>query len=63
MIRLFINRVYRSVKIDPEVFDEVQKDKKATTAAAVVVVLSSLAAGIGASHLGVVNFFLPQCCL
>ena len=57
MIRLFINRVYRSVKIDPEVFNEVQKDKKATTSAAVVVVLSSLAAGIGASHLGVVNFF------
>ena len=41
MINLFINRIYRSVKIDPEVFDEVQKDKKATTAAGVVVVLSS----------------------
>ena len=58
MIKLFLNRIYRSVKIDPEVFDEVQKDKKATTSAGVVVVLSSLAAGIGASHLGVVNFYL-----
>jgi hypothetical protein len=58
MIKLFINRIYRSVKIDPEVFDEVQKDKKATTAAAIVVVLSSLAAGIGASHLGTSNFYL-----
>ena len=58
MIKLFLNRIYRSVKIDPEVFDEVQKDKNATIAAGTVVVLSSLAAGIGASHLGVMNFFL-----
>ena len=58
MIKLFLNRVYRSIKIEPEVYDEVQKDKKATIAAAAVVVLSSLAAGIGASHLGAVNFFL-----
>ena len=58
MINLFINRIYRSVKIDPEVFDEVQKDKDATIAAGIVVVLSSLAAGIGASHHGVINFYL-----
>ena len=58
MIKLFLNRIYRSVKIDPEVFDEVQKDKKATIAAGTVVVLSSLAAGIGASHLSVANFYL-----
>jgi hypothetical protein len=58
MIKLFLNRIYRSIKIDPEVFDEVQKDKNATIAAGIVVVLSSLAAGIGASHLGAVNFFL-----
>ena len=58
MIKLFINRIYRSVKIDPEVFDEVQKDKKATVAAGIVVILSSLAAGIGATHLGAVNFYL-----
>mgnify|MGYP006088897323 CR=1 FL=1 len=58
MITLFLNRIYRSIKIDPEVFDEVQKDKNATIAAGIVVVLSSLAAGIGASHLGTINFFL-----
>ena len=58
MITLFLSRIYRSIKIDPEVFDEVQKDKNATIAAGIVVVLSSLAAGIGASHLGTINFFL-----
>jgi len=58
MIKLFLNRIYRSVKIEPEVFDEVQRDKNATIAAGIVVVLSSLAAGVGASHLGGVNFFL-----
>ena len=58
MIKLFLNRIYRSVKIEPEVFDEVQRDKNATIAAGIVVVLSSLAAGVGASHLGSVNFFL-----
>ena len=58
MIKLFLNRIYRSVKIDPDVFDEVQKDKNATVSAGIVVVLSSLAAGVGASHLGSVNFYL-----
>ena len=58
MIKLFVNRIYRSIKIDPEVFDEVKKDENSTTSAAIVVVLSSLAAGIGASHLGKINFFL-----
>jgi hypothetical protein len=58
MMNLLLNRIYRSIKIDPEVFDEVQKDKNATITAGVVVVLSSLAAGIGASHFGAVNFFL-----
>jgi len=54
----FLNRIYRSIKIDPEVFNEVQKDKKATLSAAFVVLLSSSAAGIGASHLGAGNFIL-----
>ena len=58
MIKLFLNRIYRSIKIDPEVFDEVLKDKNATIPAAIVVVMSSLAAGVGASHLGAVNFYL-----
>ena len=58
MISLFLNRVFRSIKIDPEVFDEVQKDKQATLSAALVVIISSLAAGLGATHLGMTNFFL-----
>ena len=57
MISLFLNRVYRSIKIDPDVFDEVQKDKSATLPAAIVVLISSSAAGFGASHLGMMNFF------
>jgi hypothetical protein len=58
MLSLFLNRVYRSVKIDPDVFNEVQKDKNATLSAAIVVLLSSLAAGIGAASMGVGNFIL-----
>ena len=46
MIKLFLNRIYRSIKIETEVFEEVQKDKNATIGAAIVVVISSLAAGI-----------------
>ena len=57
MISLFLSRVYRSIKIDPDVFDEVQKDKNATLSAAIVVLFSSSAAGLGASHLGMMNFF------
>ena len=40
MISTFLNRIFRSVKIDPEVFNEVQKDKNATLSAAIVVILS-----------------------
>ncbi|MDB9760691.1 YIP1 family protein [Pelagibacteraceae bacterium] len=58
MISLFLNRIFRSIKIDPEVFNEVQKDKNATLSAAIVVILSSSAAGIGASQLGTANFIL-----
>ena len=58
MINLFVNRIYRSIKIDPQLFDEVQKDKKATIQAAGVVVLSSTAAGVGAIQLGANSFFL-----
>jgi len=58
MISLFLNRIFRSVKIDPEVFNEVQKDKSATIWAALVVILSSSAAGIGATSLGASNFIL-----
>ena len=58
MITLLLKRIFRSVKIDPDVFNEVQKDKNATLSAAIVVILSSLAAGIGASSLGINNFIL-----
>ena len=46
------------MKIDPDVFDEVQKDKNATLSAAIVVIISSAAAGIAARHLGMGNFIL-----
>jgi hypothetical protein len=60
MISIFFNRVFRSIKIDPEVYDEVQKDKTATLSAAFVVVISSLAAGIAAKQLGASSFiFAP----
>ena len=60
MISTFFNRVFRSIKIDPEVYDEVQKDKTATLSAAFVVVISSLAAGIAAKQLGASSFiFAP----
>ncbi len=58
MIRLFINRVFRAIKIDVELYEEVEKDKSATLQAGLVVVLSSLAAGVGALQLGASNFFL-----
>ncbi len=58
MINLFIKRVLRSIKIDPQLFDEVKKDKKATFQAAIVVVLSSTAAGVGAIHMGASNFII-----
>jgi len=42
MISLFLNRIYRSIKIDPGVFDEIQKDKKATPSAAILVLLTTI---------------------
>ena len=58
MITLFLNRILRSVKIEPEVFNEVQKDRNATLSAAIVVLLSSSAAGIGAASMGIGNFII-----
>ena len=54
----FLNRIYKAIKIDPELYEEVEHDKSATIQAAAVVVLSSLAAGVGAIHLGASNFLL-----
>jgi hypothetical protein len=42
MINIFLNRVFRAIKIDIELFEEVEKDKNATFQAGAVVVLSSL---------------------
>ena len=39
MINLFLNRVFRAIKIDIELFEEVEKDKKATLQAGLVVCL------------------------
>tara|TARA_B100000579_G_scaffold436445_1_gene462415 strand:- start:647 stop:1165 length:519 start_codon:yes stop_codon:yes gene_type:complete len=58
MIFKFINRIYRAIKIDVELYEEVENDKSATFQAALVVVLSSLAAGVGAIHLGASNLLL-----
>ena len=38
MINLFLNRIFRAIKIDIDLFEEVEKDKKATFQAGVVVV-------------------------
>ena len=58
MINLFLNRVFRAIKIDVDLYEEVEKDKSATFQAGLVVVLSSLAAGVGALNLGASNFLL-----
>ena len=44
MINLFINRIFRAIKIDIDLYEEVEKDKSATLQAGIVVVLSSFAA-------------------
>ena len=58
MITIFFNRVFRAIKIDIDLYEEVEKDKSATLQAGTVVVLSSLAAGVGALQMGVSNFLL-----
>ena len=54
----FLKRIFRAIKIDPELYEEVEHDKSATFQAATVVILSSLAAGVGAISIGASNFFL-----
>ncbi len=58
MVNIFINRIFRAIKIDIDLYEEVEKDKSATIQAGAVVVLSSLAAGVGALQLGVSNFLV-----
>ena len=47
MISIFLNRIYRSIKIDADLFDEVQKDKSATIQAGVVVLIAKFSCWCG----------------
>jgi hypothetical protein len=48
----FLRRIAGALSLDPLIFEEVEADAGATRQAALVVVLSSLSAGLGATHLG-----------
>ena len=58
MDSIFVNRIIRACKLDTTLYEEVEADKSATFQAGLVVVLSSLAAGVGAIHLGASSFLL-----
>ena len=58
MMNNFFNRVFRAIKIDVDLYEEVERDKSATLQAGLVVVLSSMAAGVGALQLGASNFLI-----
>ena len=58
MFKNLINRIFRAIKIDVELYEEVERDRSATIQAGLVVVLSSMAAGVGALQLGASNFLL-----
>ena len=58
MFNNLLNRIFRAIKIDVELYEEVERDKSATIQAGLVVVLSSMAAGVGALQLGASNFLL-----
>ena len=58
MFKNFTSRIFRAIKIDVELYEEVEQDKSATVQAGLVVVLASLAAGVGALQLGASNFIL-----
>ena len=58
MFKNLINRIFRAIKIDVELYEEVERDKSATIQAGLVIVLSSMAAGVGALQLGASNFLL-----
>jgi hypothetical protein len=46
------DRLFRAIKLDPDLYEEVEADPKANGQAALTVVLSSLAAGIGGAVSG-----------
>ena len=54
----FFILVFRAIKIDVDLYEEVERDKSATFQAGLVVVLSSMAAGVGALQLGASNFLI-----
>ena len=58
MFKNLFDRIFRAIKIDVELYEEVERDKSATIRAGLVVVLSSVAAGVGALQLGASNFLL-----
>ena len=58
MYKNLFDRIFRAIKIDVELYEEVERDKSATIQAGLVVVLSSMAAGVGALQLGASNFLL-----
>ena len=58
MFNKLFDRIFRAIKIDVELYEEVERDKSATIQAGLVVVLSSMAAGVGAIQLGASNFLL-----
>lgn len=58
MFNNLFDRIFRAIKIDVELYEEVERDKSATIQAGLVVVLSSMAAGVGALQLGASNFLL-----
>ena len=58
MFKNLVDRIFRAIKIDVELYEEVERDKSATIQAGFVVVLSSMAAGVGALQLGASNFLL-----
>ena len=58
MFNNLFSRIFRAIKIDVELYEEVERDKSATIQAGLVVVLSSMAAGVGALQLGASNFLL-----
>ena len=56
MFKNLFDRIFRAIKIDVELYEEVERDKSATIQAGLVVVLSSMAAGVGALQLGAVSY-------
>ena len=58
-MNIFIERIIRAAKLDANLYEEVEIDKKAWVQAMLVVVLSSIAAGIGSLSLeGLDGLFL-----